>query len=185
MTDVNMRYAIVLRMARELISRGSWCGETHLQKSIYLLEKFLGKDFDYDFILYKHGPFSFELRSELAAMRGANLFAFAIRDQRYGPTVVPTDFGGKIEQSQDLREVEPFIRFVADWIAKCHVAELERLATALLVIFEMPHGSLEARAQQLHDYKPHISLTEAESAIAIAETKLKEAASLQHHGHSH
>ena len=60
--------AILSGLATRLGSRGSWVGETHLQKAAYLLSQLRGVDFDFDFILYKHGPFSFELRDELALM---------------------------------------------------------------------------------------------------------------------
>ena len=50
-----------------------WSGETHLQKATYLACWLVDIPFDFDFILYKHGPFSFELRDELGSMRADRL----------------------------------------------------------------------------------------------------------------
>jgi hypothetical protein len=61
--------AVIVGLAKRLADTGSWTGETHLQKAAYLLSELRGVDFDFDFILYKHGPFSFELRDELAGMQ--------------------------------------------------------------------------------------------------------------------
>jgi len=33
--------AILTRLARELRASGSWCGETHMQKAVYLLQDLL------------------------------------------------------------------------------------------------------------------------------------------------
>ena len=64
---------ILVGLIERLADKGSWAGETHLQKAAYLLAELRGVDFDFDFILYKHGPFSFELRDELSAMRAEGL----------------------------------------------------------------------------------------------------------------
>lgn len=57
--------AVLIGLARRLDEHGSWSGETHLQKAAYLLHELLDVQFGFDFILYKHGPFS-----RLAAVPG-------------------------------------------------------------------------------------------------------------------
>jgi hypothetical protein len=54
--------AVLVGLARRLYEQGSWTGETHIQKAAYLLHELLAVPFDFAFILYKHGPFSFDLR---------------------------------------------------------------------------------------------------------------------------
>jgi hypothetical protein len=66
------RDAILLELIDKLERRGSWCGETHIQKATFFLQEMLRVPMDFGFILYKHGPFSFELRDELTAMRADN-----------------------------------------------------------------------------------------------------------------
>ena len=53
--------AVLVGLARRLYEQGSWTGETHIQKAAYLLHELRDVPFDFAFILYKHGPFSFEL----------------------------------------------------------------------------------------------------------------------------
>ena len=55
------RAALLTRLIQRLRDRGSWCGETHLQKASLLLQDLTGVPLGFDYILYKHGPFSFDL----------------------------------------------------------------------------------------------------------------------------
>jgi uncharacterized protein YwgA len=86
------RAAVIALLNREMLHNGSWCGETHIQKAMFLLQDLLGVDTGFDFILYRHGPFSFELRDELAAMQADGLLELVLRQPGYGPTYVPTQF---------------------------------------------------------------------------------------------
>jgi uncharacterized protein YwgA len=77
--------SILLSLTERLKEQGSWAGETHVQKATYILTKVLGVPLDFEFILYKHGPFSFDLRNELSALRAEGFMAWEIRGLRYGP----------------------------------------------------------------------------------------------------
>src|SRR4051794_26143774 len=70
--------------------RGSWCGETHVQKTTFLLQQLLSVDIGFEFVLYKHGPFSFDLRDALSEMVADNLLESVVRQPGYGPSLVPT-----------------------------------------------------------------------------------------------
>ncbi len=48
--------AIVLYTMQSLKGEGSWCGETHVQKTLFLCQKLMGVPSNFKFILYKHGP---------------------------------------------------------------------------------------------------------------------------------
>lgn len=50
------RQAILLALIQRLREKGSWCGETHIQKSAYFLQELLGVPLDLNVIFYKHGP---------------------------------------------------------------------------------------------------------------------------------
>jgi hypothetical protein len=63
------RSAILLGMINSLKARGSWCGETHIQKAMFSLKNITDTPIDYTFVLYKHGAFSFDLRDELTEDR--------------------------------------------------------------------------------------------------------------------
>src|SRR5690242_608319 len=87
---------LVVGLAKKLRSHGSWCGETHLQKALYILQDLSKSNFGYKYVIYKHGPYSFELNNELTAMRAANILDLQFPRQGYGPSIVPTSFGERI-----------------------------------------------------------------------------------------
>src|SRR5438552_4067608 len=60
---------VLIELIEVLGKNGSWCGETHIQKSAYFLSRLEHDSIRFNFVLYKHGPFSFDLRDELTALR--------------------------------------------------------------------------------------------------------------------
>jgi hypothetical protein len=63
------RDAVILSLIENLKKKGSWCGETHILKATYFLQELFDLPLGFEFILYKHGPFSFDLSDEFTAMR--------------------------------------------------------------------------------------------------------------------
>jgi uncharacterized protein YwgA len=160
--------AVLTGLARRLEERGSWSGETHLQKAAYLLAELCDVDFDFDFILYKHGPFSFELRDELASMREDRLLDRVPQGPRYGPRMLVTDRGRKLEQrfGRVMTRHGAALDWVAERIGDRGVLELERLATGQWVTDELgANTSVERRAQRIIELKPHVTRESAEAAI--------------------
>ena len=90
--------AVLAGLARRLDERGSWSGETHIQKAAYLLHELADVPFEFEFILYKHGPFSFELRDELASMRADRLLERQPQPVPYGRRILVTERGRELEQ---------------------------------------------------------------------------------------
>lgn len=82
------REAVLLSLVEKLRQAGSWCGETHVQKATYFLQEVAGVPLGFPFILYKHGPFSFDLRDELTAMRADGFLTLEPRDP-YGASLGP------------------------------------------------------------------------------------------------
>ncbi|MFI4991989.1 MAG: hypothetical protein ACHQHO_13900, partial [Solirubrobacterales bacterium] len=159
--------AILAGLARRLDEQGSWSGETHIQKSAYLMHELLDIPFDFDFILYKHGPFSFELRDELGSMQADRLLERQPQPPPYGPRFLVTDRGRELEQRlpQTMNRYAPALDWIATRVGKRGVLELERLATALWVTRTSPGAAVGQRAQALIAIKPHVSLEDATSAI--------------------
>jgi hypothetical protein len=160
------RVALLILLNRKMRERGSWCGETHIQKAAFFLQEMLGVDLGYEFVLYKHGPFSFELRDELVSMQADQLLELVPRAQGYGPTYSPTEFSEEFLErfpqtiSRHLEEVE----FVAGELGDKGVVELEKLATAFFITKRGPARDVERRSQRLIELKPHISLADARRA---------------------
>lgn len=171
--EANKRSALLLSLMEELKSHGSWCGETHIQKATFFLQSMARVDLGLDFILYKHGPFSFDLRDELSEMRANQLLEMQPKPP-YGPQFRPSDIGQNLVQRfpKTIRRHRDAIEFVAERLGHCDVAQLERLSTALLVLQE--HSDPEGAARRLNSVKPHIHPSSANHAISEIQTWLEE-----------
>src|SRR5439155_13363787 len=122
--------AVLVELADQLRAHGSWCGETHLQKAAYFLQQLFDPELDFEFTLYKHGPFSFELRDELMSLRADGLITLKKQPYPYGPTLEPTPAGEQIKTTypKTLRNRRAAIGFVADQLGDKDVNQLERIA---------------------------------------------------------
>jgi len=177
--------AVITELADRLLEQKSWCSETHIQKAVYFLQDVLGVPIGLEYILYKHGPYSFDLTEKLMSLRADFLLEKVSIQEGYGPQLRPT------KESRSLRERFPktldryskSIEFISTELADKRVADLEKLATALWVTRKLgQEGSALRRAEMLHALKPHISLADAQLAIrdfdALAE-RAKEFALLE------
>jgi uncharacterized protein YwgA len=169
--------AVLVALADEMRDRGSWSGETHLQKAAYFLQQVFDPDLDFDFILYKHGPFSFDLRDELLSMRSDGLLRLEPQPYPYGPRLAATAAGEEMKTTyaRTLRERGDAIRLIADHLAQKDVNQLERVATALWVTRQDPEASVSSRALGLHQLKPHVSVERATEAVQEVDRFLAEA----------
>ena len=170
------RYAVLLKLVRAMNEADSWSGETHIQKSVFFLQEALATELGYGFILYKHGPFSFDLRDDLIAMRADEFLELRVRHPDYGPSYVPGRRASLLAASAATPEnLERRIEFVARRIAPRPVAELEVLATALYTRKEMRGSSDEVLAQRIHELKPHVSVSRASEALTQLRVLVQEA----------
>lgn len=162
------REAVIASLVEALHSHRSWCGETHVQKATYFLQHLTGVPTEFEFLLYKHGPFSFDLRDEITAMRADLLLELEFPQPGYGPSLMLTpNMEALCRRHRDkVDEVRPAIDFVAERFGERNVADLERLGTALYVLRK--HG--EERdphrlAGRVVELKPHIDDLEAQEAV--------------------
>lgn len=156
---------LVLALAEALRKHGSWAGETHVQKASYFLQVMLEVPLNVKFILYKHGPFSFDLRDMLSEMEAAEMVRWEPRPYPYGPSVAPgVNTARVLSMSPAVSKFSSRIEFVAEKLASKKVTELERLATALYV--SVDHKTpRDERAARINALKPHVSIPEAETAV--------------------
>jgi hypothetical protein len=164
-----------------MLRTGSWCGETHIQKATLLLQDMMGVDSSFEFILYRHGPFSFDLRYELSSMQADNLLELTIRREGYGPTYAPTRFS-EIYLERFPKTTSRYIeqvRFVAGELGDKGVADLEKLATAFFIFDREGIVPIGERAERLVDLKPHISLPDARSACEQVDRMVDRASPLR------
>ena len=62
------KHAIILAVIDALHRHGSWTGKTHVQKALSLLRDAGSTEVPFQFVLYKHGPYSFDIEDELHAV---------------------------------------------------------------------------------------------------------------------
>lgn len=167
MTDAQ-RAAVIAELVRKLRAAGSWTGETHVQKTAYFLQELLGVPLELDFALYKYGPFSFELRDQLAEMRDLEQLQLEPQPYPYGPKF---DVGPGADQlhtrfPKTIQRHGASIDFVAREVGPMGVEGLERIATALMVTKELsPGASIDDRAARLNEHKQHVGIEQAREAI--------------------
>jgi uncharacterized protein YwgA len=164
--DNYQRYSIILRVIDKLRIKESWCGETHIQKAIYFLQEVTEVNTGYDFILYKHGPYSFDLSDELRSMR-ADKYLDLEPTPPYGGCFTAEKRGTYLKENymDHINQFENQIDFVADTIGNLRVVDLEKLSTALYITKEKQNLSVQARANYMNRLKPHISIGEARDFI--------------------
>lgn len=166
---------LILNLALALKKNGSWAGETHIQKAAYYLKELLNVPFEADFLLYKHGPFSFDLREQLTDMEGLGFIKWNSLPP-YGPSVAEGPFGEQLRAkfSSLSDQYATQIDFIARRLGQHNVASLERIATALYVTMEGYQGS--ARVARIIELKPHVDVPLAEKAVQEFDSIRNEAA---------
>ena len=173
----NKRAVVLLYLVEELRNNLSWCGETHIQKATYFLQEMMQVPLGFEFILYKHGPFSFDLADEITAMRADNLLKLQPQPYPYGPSILPGEARESLMKRfpKTLKKYSHHTTLVAEKLGGKKVNELEKLATALYVTFKNESGGdLRSRAQRIHDLKPHVSIEEALEATKTVDQFTKD-----------
>ncbi len=180
------RFALLTELADQLRAAGSWAGETNLQKAAYFVQELFQIDSNFDFILYRHGPFSFDLRDDLTELRANGLIEF-IPMPPYGPRIHPTTASEELRRKfpTTLRRVSPAISFVAAHLGDQNVIKLERLATALYVLKNSEQtADIDQMAARVHEIKPHVSVDKAKSALATVQQLMDQAGVLGEYPHA-
>jgi hypothetical protein len=145
-----------------------------MQKAAFFLQELMDVTMGFDFILYKHGPFSFDLRDELTFMR-AQAFLRLEPQYPYGPTLVGGEKSELLKQTfrQTIDRHLTKIRFVSQKLGNKTVVELERTATALYIKFREPAAA--DPVERLRNLKPHVALPEAQAAVSEVEQIIRDA----------
>jgi len=165
------KVSIILQLINNLKDNNSKCGETHIQKAMYFLQALKKVPTDFDFILYKHGPFSFDLRDELTSMRADQLLEIHANIYHSGLSLLPTESGKELIKHfpKTLEKFEKQIDFVAEnCIGNKGAAKLERISTALFLTLRSDKAKKEIM-EELVVLKPHISKEKAVEAVEFIE----------------
>ncbi|MDQ7830472.1 MAG: hypothetical protein RDU30_01945 [Desulfovibrionaceae bacterium] len=117
-------------------------------------------------MLYKHGPYSFDLHDSLATLFSSCLLEHQVQPA-YGPRIRLTASGKEFLEryATQIASAQAAIQTVAKWFGKKGVSELEKLATALWLRNETTGADDADLAQEMHRIKPHISPVDARQAL--------------------
>ena len=171
------RAALLTRLMERLRERDSWCGETHVQKAVFLVQELMKVPLELKFILYKHGPYSFDLRDELTGLRADGLLRLDPQ-WPWGPHFVPTEHSAYIQglYPHTLQRYEESLTFVASALGDKDVDALERLATAFYALRRPDTGdTVEHKVAWIRKRKPHIPIDIATTAFEEARQLVQEA----------
>lgn len=161
------RDSILVALIEALKNRGSWCGETHVQKAAYFLQELLDVPLGFKFILYKHGPYSFDLSDTLSQMQ-ADFMIKPISMPPYGASLSLGETSDLLKgrYSKTIADYKKGVNFVAQKLANKNVGELERIATAMYVSQENnSKKDQQYRAARINKLKPHVSMELALEAV--------------------
>lgn len=158
------RYALIAELIHRFDAQRVTLGKTALQKMIFLLQRALGFDCDYEYTLYTYGPFCADVARDLDIVEG------------FGGAVIAHDLsGGGYElrpgpATDDLRKrgaeflsqvSDALDRLVGDY-GRSTVKELELRST--IVYMAQPGRSNEEVVRLVHQVKPHFSEAQIEAA---------------------
>ncbi len=164
------RWAVVAQFVSGMRANQGWAGETHIQKTLFFAQELLQVPCGYHFVLYKHGPYSFELHDDLGRMLTNSILGLEPRPP-YGPSFRLEDIGDGIVQ-QRKKVVDRYSKhseFLIDMLSGKDVKELERLGTALLLKKEFPgtdHVTLAGKIVELKSHVTNDSALEAAQEVA-------------------
>jgi uncharacterized protein YwgA len=161
------RHAFILAVIECLRQQGSWTGKTHVQKALSLLRDLGEVPVPFDFVLYKHGPYSFDVEHEIEQMQSYAAVRIEANAQGYGVVLQPDQMADYVRRIAPLSEEESHaIEEVGRFVRDRNVTDLERLATASWILRQERIAEPGAVAKRLHSLKPHVSMRDAEQADA-------------------
>ncbi|MBN8987582.1 MAG: hypothetical protein J0H42_05030 [Rhizobiales bacterium] len=155
-----------------LTRAGSWCGETHIQKTAYMTKALKNVPFESEFILYKHGPYSFDLNKSLNHMSARSVLSLELRGH-YGPSYRLNEaLWGALDRASSnfFSTVFESVDDICRRLAKKNVAELERVSTAVFVNTNFSDLSSSDKIKKFVELKPHVSRDLAQIAFEEALT---------------
>ena len=159
------RHAIILSIVEQLNRLGGSSGKTHVQKSLFLVQAVHRDLIPFQYVLYKHGPYSFEVEDELEEMKSyAAIASRPVLD--YGVAFAPDAMAEFVRKKAPLtgilpRRLETVCQFVS---GKC-AADLERISTAAWVYGREGIEAKGPNVERIVELKPHVSRHLAEDAF--------------------
>lgn len=161
--------ALISEMLSRMINKGSWGGETHLQKCVFFLQEMRKVPTGYTFQLYKYGPYSFDMHDEIVRLRGIGMLSLYSRKPQYGAALKVSELGQSLRTHfpKTLKKYSDHIDFVTDNFGDLNASELGKLATAYYFILQDQGNSDEEVAIKINNVKSHILISEGMEAAKM------------------
>lgn len=165
MSDLN-GYAIVLRAVRGLNAANSWTGKTHVIKSLYIAST--KADLPFEFVLFKHGPYSFDANDAIESMSAVGFLSLTATPP-YGVQLKPGRFEGLLDEDLNPSTVSIVDRAI-ELVGTAGVQELEAFATSIWVAERDGFDGDDAWLKAVKKLKPHLADKLITDAISKAKT---------------
>ena len=166
------KHAFILEVIQGLKAVANWTGKTHVQKTLFLVNEATPVQVPFDFVLYKHGPYSFDVETELEQMKSYD--AIAIQPiSSYGVILNPSGNADVVDLLGSITQAEKdSIQEICRFVGSKGVVDLERLATVVWVRNRDKISDSQEVANRVHTLKPHVSLADAEAADQLVTSTL-------------
>lgn len=154
-------HVFLLEAIEQFHANGEMPKSTHLQKAMFLLLANGVEQVPFSFILYKHGPFSVDIESEITEMKS---YCAISADSRPGfsQVLVPGMNAQALRQKGQLgNEERAAVAEVCRFLARKPLVEIELLATAAWIKANEQLGSPDEIANRLQVLKPYVTRPEA------------------------
>lgn len=170
--------SLVLKTMNGMWEKSSWCGETHVQKNIFFLQELMNVPFEWRFIIYKFGPYSFDLAYLIGEIHSYRLVEL-VPQWGFRPKIKVTSYGKEFYEdiNEPCYKYRKQIEFVTEELGSKNVSELERLATGLHITLDekVKDKTVENRSRRLSQLKPHIRLNDANIVMGEVDSLIERA----------
>ncbi len=139
---------LILYVVKKLNEVGSWTGNTHIQKIIYLTQSVCNLKL-YNFVLYHYGPYSFDLREDLDFLaisgylnREADELGYHYKVNTNFELSIPVEIQEKVDKITKI-------------FGKAPTALLELITTVDYIIRKFPEKGDREIIETVKKIKPH------------------------------
>lgn len=167
MMDLLRKIALVSELLDRIRANNVWAGPVHLQKSMFFLQKMRGVPLGFEFVLYRYGPYSFELQDEIEYIRGSGFLKWFFHDSPgYATGLETTEASRNIRDKLPklMEKYEDDLAFVSENIGPMRSMQLERVSTSFYYMVKGLEGD-EDIAREVCKVKPHIDYSDAAEAV--------------------
>ncbi len=149
------KYALLLKTINELNSVGSWSGNTHIQKTVNLVQSILGLEI-YKFIIHHYGPYSFELRDDLERLVSVGFVKRTFDDFGYHYKI--TEKGLEYLQSIEFNyKITDIIKEITSLFGRAPTYVLELFSTIDYTLTKFNTDNDKFIVEYVKKLKPHYS----------------------------